>query len=463
MVGAGAFLLMMAGVGFYLREFGGEWGTVLQATFLFAMALLLVAVVFSSKFRAKLSAFISKPFFRYKFDYREEWLSFIMTISASERGGALANRILVGIANIVESPQGAIWVCDTSERATPLETWNLNIPQGSQDVDPSFTKFLKEKQAVINLSVLNIETNPYPGLIVPDWLRDIRRGWLIIPLIHHDRLFGFMLLGHSRAAREVDYEDYVLLTTVGRQAASYLAEREATRTLAETQQFSEFNRRFAFVLHDIKNLVSQLSLMVQNAEKHKNNPAFQEDMLQTVKESVDKMNRLMVRLHEGGKEAAATASINLVQLLQNVVIKNPLDNDKLVFESEVNDVAVVADEERLTAVISHLIDNAVEAVDGIGRVALRLYARGGEAVIEVKDSGIGMDEEFIRNELFRPFRTTKSGGYGIEAYESREFVQEAGGRMDVISAPGEGTTIRISLPAMQNAETGPALGSLQAV
>ena len=272
-----------------------------------------------------------------------------------------------------------------------------------------------------------------------------------------------MLLGHSRAAREVDYEDYVLLTTVGRQAASYLAESEAARALAETQQFSEFNRRFAFVLHDIKNLVSQLSLMVQNAEKHKNNPAFQEDMLQTVKESVDKMNRLMVRLHEGGKEAAATASIDLVHLLRKVVIQNPVDDDKLVFESEMDDMFVVTDEERLIAVIAHLIDNALEAINGEGRAILRLYARGGDAVIEVEDSGVGMDEEFIRNELFRPFRTTKSGGYGIGVFESREFVHEAGGRMDVISTLGVGTIIRISLPAMQPVQAVPTLSLTRAI
>jgi signal transduction histidine kinase len=123
--------------------------------------------------------------------------------------------------------------------------------------------------------------------------------------------------------------------------------------------------------------------------------------------------------------------------------------DELVFESEMDGMVVVTDEERLTAVISHLIDNALEAIDGEGRVTLRLFARGGDAVIEVEDCGVGMDEDFIRNELFRPFRTTKSGGYGIGAYESREFVQEAGGHMDVISTLGKGTIIRISLPAMQ--------------
>jgi putative PEP-CTERM system histidine kinase len=251
----------------------------------------------------------------------------------------------------------------------------------------------------------------------------------------------------------VDKEDYVLLTTVGRQAASYLAERAATRALAESQQFDEFNRRFAFVLHDIKNLVSQLSLLVQNAEKHKNNPQFQEDMLETVEESVEKMNALMVRLHAGGKEVAVNTIVVLEPLLQKVVTGIAGRERKLSFQSDVSGVAVVADQDRLSAVVAHLVDNALEATSVGGRVSVRLAARGGEAIIEVEDNGSGMEAEFVRNELFRPFRTTKEGGFGIGVYESREFVRELGGRMDVDSAQGHGTTIRISLPAMPNSNT----------
>jgi putative PEP-CTERM system histidine kinase len=354
-----------------------------------------------------------------------------------------------GVANIVESPEGAIWAYESPARFALLASWNASVPEGVQETDPAFSRWLEQNQSVIDLQQIEAGSAGHSGIVVPDWLRQVRRAWLIVPLLHHDRLLGIVLLGQSRAPRQVGLEDYVLLTTVGRQAASYLAEQQAGRALAESQQFDEFNRRFAFVLHDIKNLVSQLSLMLQNAQKYKNNPSFQEDMLETVKESVDKMNRLLVRLHQGGKETAATAKVALPLLLRKVVERCAHREGKLSFESDVDSIAVVADEERLGAVFAHLLDNALEAVAGRagGRVEVRLSARGGDAVIEVADNGPGMDEAFVRNELFRPFRTTKSGGFGIGAYESREFVRELGGRLEVTSEPGRGTRVQISLPA----------------
>lgn len=448
LIGAGLYLLLMAGVGFYLREFGGEWGAVLQAMFLFAAILMLLTVVFSGAFRARMKDVIAKNFFRYRYDYRDEWLRFIDTIASTERGVSLPLRVTEGIANIVESPEGAIWMYEDQPRFVPLASWNMTVPGDSQEADPSFVHWLEQVQEVINLE------EPGPAGArgrpqVPDWLRQIRRAWLIVPLLHHDRLLGFLLLGRSRAARRVDREDYVLLTTVGRQAASYLAEQEAARALTESQQFDEFNRRFAFVLHDIKNLVSQLSLLLQNAQKHKNNPSFQEDMLETVKESVDKMNRLLVRLHQSGKETAATTKVALPVLLREVVKRSSHRNGNLSFGCDVESIAVVADEERLGAVFAHLLDNAMDAIDGRdgGRVNVLLSARGGEAVIEVEDNGPGMAPDFVRNELFRPFRTTKDGGFGIGVFESREFVHKLGGRMDVTSEPGRGTKVRIWLPA----------------
>jgi putative PEP-CTERM system histidine kinase len=451
LVGAGIYLLAMAAVGFYLREFGGEWGTVLQTAFLFFAIICLALVVFSGAFRARLKDVISQNFFSHKYDYRDEWLRFISTFSLTEGGLSLPRRVMEGIANIVESPESAVWAADGGDKFTLLESWNMVAPQGVQSTDPSFVRFLEEEQTVINLNEISAMQDDYSEVVVPTWLRDIPRAWLIVPLLHHERLHGILLLAQPRAPRNVDREDYVLLATVGRQAASYLAERASARALAESQQFDEFNRRFAFVLHDIKNLVSQLSLLVQNSEKHKNNPAFQEDMIETVEDSVEKMNALLVRLHAGGKEVAVNAIVVLEPLLQKVVNNVARGNRKLTFESNVSGIAVVADEERLRAVVAHLIDNALEATTDGGRVVVRLLARGSDAIFEVEDNGTGMDETFIRNELFRPFRTTKDGGFGIGVYESREFVRELGGRMEVVSAPDQGTTIRISLPAMQSA------------
>ena len=451
LIGAGVYLLLIAAIGYYLREFGGEWGSVLQTAFLFGAVVFLALVVISGAFRARLKDIISQNFFSHKYDYRDEWLRFISTFSSSGAGLSLPRRVMEGIANIVESPQSAVWAAEGVDKFVLLESWNMSVPHGIQLADQSFTRFLEEEQTVVNLSDVASSHHTYANVIVPQWLRDISRAWLVVPLLHHERLHGFLLLAEPRAPRNVDNEDYVLLTTVGRQAASYLAERASARALAESQQFDEFNRRFAFVLHDIKNLVSQLSLLVQNAEKHKNNPQFQEDMLETVEESVEKMNTLMVRLHAGGKEVAVNAIVVLEPLLQKVVNGIAGSKRKLSFESNVSGVAVVADEDRLSAVVAHLIDNALEATSDGGCVAVRLIARGGEAIVEVEDNGTGMKEEFVRNELFRPFRTTKDGGFGIGAYESREFVRELGGRMDVDSAQGQGTIIRISLPAIRSA------------
>ena len=452
LIGAGLYLLLMAGVGFYLRQFGGEWGTILQTAFLFSAIILLALIMFSGSFRARLKDIISRNFFSHKYDYRDEWVRFIATFSDTHGDISLTRRVMQGIANIVESPQGAIWSTEGEERFVLADAWNMTVPQGTQEADGSFLRFLEEEQAVINLQELSSNEDAYPDVAVPSWLRAIQRGWLIVPLLHHERLHGFLLLGEPRAPRTVDREDYVLLTTVGRQGASYLAERASAKALAEAQQFEEFNRRFAFVLHDIKNLVSQLSLLVQNAEKHKDNPRFQKDMLDTVEESVEKMKSLLVRLHESGKEVAVNAIVVLEPLLRKVVHANAVREPKLTFEATVKGVAIVADEQRLRAVMAHLIDNALEATANGGQVVVRLDARGAEAIIEVQDTGIGMDEEFVRNELFRPFRTTKAGGYGIGAYESREFVRELGGRMEVRSAPGQGTSIRIRFPAVRGTD-----------
>ncbi|MHB8551844.1 MAG: ATP-binding protein, partial [Acidiferrobacterales bacterium] len=107
--------------------------------------------------------------------------------------------------------------------------------------------------------------------------------------------------------------------------------------------------------------------------------------------------------------------------------------------------------DRLSAVIGHVIQNAREATPADGRVTVRLRADRRQVVIEVEDTGCGMDEAFIRERLFRPFETTKgNSGMGIGAYETREFVRALGGDIDVFSRPGHGTIFRLHLPLADN-------------
>jgi putative PEP-CTERM system histidine kinase len=458
LVGTGLYLLAMAGVGYYLREFGGRLGPVVVSVFVFAAFVVLVLVVFSGGFRAWLRVNINKHFFSYKYDYREEWLRLIATLSSVGIAGGLPVRVIRGVADIVESPEGALWLREEDDRFSLCAQWNCSPEPGSYAADASFTDILEERRWIINLEEIEERPDFYAGLVVPDWIRTRTRPWLVVPLMHHETLLGFLLLGRPRAPTALNWEDYDLLKTFGRHAASYLAEQQSAQALAEARQFDEFNRRFAFVMHDIKNLVSQLSLIVANAGKFKDNPAFQDDVLQTVKESVDKMNRLLVRLHESGREAAGTSIVELSSFLHRVVDKNALNAGNIALDCRVDGVAVVAEEERLSAVMAHLIDNAVEATGDRGKVSVGLDSSGGDAIIEITDDGPGMDAEFIRTELFRPFRSTKPGGYGIGVYESRAFVRGLGGRLDVVSAPGHGTTVRIRLPAVN---VSPAMSDTQ--
>ncbi len=305
---------------------------------------------------------------------------------------------------------------------------------------------------IINLEEYRESPDAYSGLDIQDWIDRIDRAWLVVPLLHHDHLTGFLILGRPRAARALNWEDYDLLKTGGRQIASYLAEQQATRALTEARQFEAFNRRFAFVMHDIKNLVSQLSLMVKNVSKHRDNPDFHEDMIRTVEDSVNKMNRLLTKLSTDRTRKGPQPVVDLVPMLYKIVSDKSVSAKSLTFATDIDSATVAAEGDRIGAIIGHLVQNAIEAIENSGFVEVRLTQYRGEAIVEVEDNGPGMDGAFIRDELFRPFRSTKEGGYGIGVYECREYAREYGGRLDVTSTPGHGTTMRLALPIVGSSQ-----------
>ncbi len=447
LIGAGCYLLMMAGVGFYLRQFGGEWGAAVQATFIFAAVVSLVIVSSSGTVRARLKVVINKNFFNYKYDYRDEWLRLISTISSQQSVGGLPDRVIEAMAAIVDSPEGALWQRRDGDRFDLLATWNCRARDGMLRARADFSNFVERRQWIVDLVDLRRRPDQYENLNIPDWIDEIPRSWLMIPLMHLDRLTGILVLGRPRAPQELNWEDYDLLKTAGRQAASYLEEHSTARALTQSQQFDKFNRRFAFVIHDIKNLTSQLSLMLENAKRHKANPAFQEDMLETIHDSVEKMKRLLVRLHDDEESDTTRDRIDLDHFLDAVVERSAVAAGRLTYDRLGRKILVIADEDRLSTVLAHLVDNAFEAAGSTGTVKIGLAESAGEAVINVVDDGPGMDPEFVRKELFRPFRSTKSDGYGIGAFECREYIRDMGGTLEVESGLGAGTTVRITLPA----------------
>ena len=444
-VGAAVYLLVMAAAGYYIRHFGGSWGAVLQVTFFFAALQLLLLILFSGTLRARLKVFVSKNFFSYHYDYREEWLRFTRALSEGEPGVQLRESSIQAIAELVDSPGGALWLSQDLGAFEQVAHWNMPRASGVEQPDSSLCQFLEKRQWVINLEECQAKRELYDGLEIPDWLRSIPRAWLVVPLILHERLLGFVVLARSKGKINLNWEVNDLLKTAGRQAASYLAQLEAAKALLVARQFESFNRMSAFVVHDLKNLTSQLSLLLSNSDKHRHKPEFQEDMIQTVSHSVDKMKRLLFQLR-GGYTLQPPAPVALDDLLRQLVAAKSVLKPVPRLEADGGAVSVLAHRARLERVIGHLIQNAIEATPPEGQVVVQLLRQDASAIIAIADTGCGMSEQFMRYRLFKPFESTKAAGMGIGTYEARQYVRELGGRIEVESREAQGSIFRVVLP-----------------
>jgi len=443
---SGAYLLVMAAAGYYVRYFGGEWGRALQVGLLFVALLGFGVVVFSGAQRARLRVIINKHLFPYRYDYRSEWLKFTRALEMVESGGDLGQTTILALGNLVESSGGALWLADDEGRFRVRA--RLNMPEFEADVaaeDPVCRK-IADQGWVLNLDEYRMSPKAYGDFRPPEWLYEINDAWLVVPLISAESLIGFVVLLSPRTPFDVNWEVLDLLKTAQRQAASYLSRMQVAEALIEARKFDAFNRMSAFVVHDLKNLVAQLSLMLKNAERYKDNPEFQADMLETVAHVEKKMRELMLQL-QNKTAIDRDKPVELAAILQRIQRSKAQQRPEVELDIEVAPVWVRANPERLERVIGHVVQNALDATGDSGMVrACLMRLEEGLAVISVEDTGCGMSREFIRDQLFKPFQTTKTSGMGIGVFEARQYIRELGGDIHVTSEPDRGTTMEVRLP-----------------
>jgi putative PEP-CTERM system histidine kinase len=439
LLASGCFLLAVAIVGMVLRGFGGDWGLVLQLAMLFGSIVVLVTVLSSGSFRQRLKFLISRNFFTHRYDYRVEWLKFIDLISAPREAEELQARIIRALGEFVDSPAGMLWSLGPGTGYSPTAAWKLRADQGAKvAADDLFVAGFRDGSWIQERA---------PDAVGETWPFAWPRAWLAVPLSHRHKIVGFVVLDRANHAVGLDWEAFDLLRAAGRQAASYLAEERSTKGLRDAELLTEYSKRFAFVVHDIKNLASQLGLIVSNARRYIDDPEFQRDMLQTVEDSVARMNNLLSQL----KADAAPRPPQLTNPeLIVAAVKDEFANGSVIVETGGNpgDTVVAITSERLRSALVHLVQNALDASPPGQPVIVSARRLGSQFIIAVADRGAGMNETFIRDELFLPFRSTKSSGYGIGAFQTRELIRMAGGDIEVISEPGAGTTMRIALPVV---------------
>jgi signal transduction histidine kinase len=439
-VGICGVYLMLAGLaGWVLNTLGipdkAFWGSLV----LFVSALGLASLLLSESLRWRVRRYVSTHFYASKHDYREQWRSFTDTLATRVTVDGIGGQLLRSVMETLGTTRGALYLADRSDRTLQLAVaqGTGRLPQSLAFTMADFSTRPAGPEAALLTAIGNGRVEPF-----------VAAGFVVaVPLPAHGELVGVLLVGAERTDAPYSQEDLDLLSTLGEQGASAIATARLSEQLAESRAFDAFNRLSSFIIHDLKNSISALSLLTQNAKRHFDDPEFRQDALRTLDRTVARMQSLLGRLSRGqAGDGLVLEDVSLNDLTEDLVtaaLAGTRVRPTLELEAA---LPARADVDAIQRVLQNLITNAVEAMDGEGEITVRTVKRDGLVGCSVTDTGCGMSEEFIRKSLFVPFSTTKKGGWGIGLYQAREIVAAHGGRLEVASQEGRGTTVTLLLP-----------------
>ncbi len=436
-----ALSLYLIGIGL-LGEGMRYLGVSFQKNFFIIIGMLsglaVLLVFLSENFRRKINVVLQKNFFRNKFDYRRQWLEFTRRISGAGSFEQLQLIILTFFCETFGFVGATLYLKDDSSgdyvRAT---RFRVGVEESFFKKNNPLVNYLAKRDWI--LSINDRETDILSGNEEFFSESDIS---LIIPLRFAEELEGFVVCSHLiNSSESFTYEDFDLLRVLARQTTSAIINRRLSEELAASRELVAMGKVSAFVMHDLKNQVSSLSLMVENAADYINDPEFQEDMLETLTGTIAKMKSLIARL----KNLREKPELNLVEVdlleLVKQIIQNFSRDVKLV---ESGSVPALVDREELSTVLLNLLINAFESgsdgQDVVVTVGYSEYSEDGSSFVKVSDQGCGMSVDFIDTHLFRPFSTTKKMGFGIGLYQCKQIIEAHSGRIEVESEEGVGTT-----------------------
>lgn len=426
----------------------GTPAAVIALGVIFALATLALALT-SGWVRAAVKTLVARHIRRRKYDFYDEWRRFMRTLNQDVDTAPLEKRVIRACADPVEVPAGTLWRIPEKGRPFLVEMWHGRI---GAEVGPKLRSDAFKTAADGEACVLR----PQDLEAIADQSRSYAStAAAAVPLAHGQRVAAFILLARPRASTGFDAADRDLLLLIAEQCASHISEKWAAAELARERQFARFAKQYAFVAHDLKNVVSSLNVLTKNFDRHGHKPAFREEMQKTLRQTTDNLRQLLRRLDADGGEREEERILNLLDSVQEAAADaataagRPPTAVRTYAGTRNGGPHVSAPPKQLQAVVAHLIGNALEASESDRQVDAKVDVAGQEAVIEVTDRGCGMTQHFIDRELFEPFRSTKPGGFGIGSFQCQQFAREQGGELDVISTRGVGTTIRLRLPAAE--------------
>lgn len=442
-VGAlGVYLFVVGVLGWLLNHLGIGEDLFVGSVVVFVSALGLAAVLLSEAVRWRVKRFVARNFYRSKYDYRVQWVNSTKRLASLVTLEELATPLLGTVVETVGATAGVLYLSEAGEGGFHAAA-AVGTRRPARTLPPNHPLIAA---LGARRDPLLLENGSAAAWLEPPAAGAFPEGSAIVPLRWRAELTGFLLIGPEQTGAPYTGEDLEFMQTVGEQAAGVIVTARLSETLTQSREFEAFHRLTSFVIHDLKNSISALSMLSENALKNFDDPEFQRDALHTVARTVDRMKALLGRLSAAPEPARLRLEpVDLATLALDAA--SPLvKSDRIRLVAALAPLRISADREALSKVIQNLIANAAQSIDGPGTVTVKTFAEDGRAVLSVSDTGCGMSEEFVRRSLFAPFRSTKKGGWGIGLYHAKGLVEAHGGTIDVSSKEGSGTTFWVRLP-----------------
>jgi putative PEP-CTERM system histidine kinase len=452
---SGAYLIIMALLGYVVQYFGGDWGAPVQiALFLIAIVLLL-SLFLSHEFRTKLKVFIAKNFYANQFDYRVEWVALTQTLSKDDKTiSEIYTTALVAWMQGIKYDQGVLLKV-TNNKVLVAAMTGANTSElftKSEHCIADIQTFLDLKNWLIDFDEMRVKPELYEQLPNRNKMMHSMPFQMVIPIYEKQLLWGMVLLNaQTSERRRLNWELRDYLQAVTEQTANFIFQAESSQKLAENAQFAAFSRMSAFVVHDLKNVLAQINLLLTNAKQHRNNPEFIDDTFETLGHAKARMDNMLKQLMEKSIDNSRNVSkTDVVELIQDVIESKCALISPMPEFSQKEPLYLDLDANKFANVLYHLISNAQQATPDDGRVELTLGELPNEVYLDIKDTGSGMSLAFINEKLFTPFVTTKgNAGMGVGAYDAKTYFESIGGSIAVSSHEGKGSTFRLTLPRIQ--------------
>jgi putative PEP-CTERM system histidine kinase len=450
---SGAYLFVVGVLARIVAIFGGVASFPIAAFVVLLGVAVMAVLLVSDRAQQSVQLFVSRHFKRPHHDFRQIWTRFTQSLSAPLDETALGTTASRLISETFGALSVSTWLFDEQrERLIRISSTSDGEPENGRDLTGLTVG--KEVQSA-DLTKLS---RPFdPTRVKEKWARDLmekssgqfRTGGkpICVPLVAGEHWLGLIILADRVRGLGYSTEEIDLLKCIGDQVAASLLTLQLTEEIMARKELEAFQTMSAFLIHDLKNAVSTLGLMSQNLPAHFDNPAFRQDAVRGIGSAASRINDLINRMNALRQELPlkpAELDLNLVVTEALASLNGTLDTRLVTKFDEIPNI--LADREQLQSVFTNLLLNARDAVGPKGRITVQTTRQGEWVALSVSDNGCGMSEQFIKNSLFRPFRSTKKKGLGIGMFQSKTVVEAHHGKIYVESELGVGTTFQVMLP-----------------